>query len=142
MNVRARGDGLVGVLTNLAVAGREELDLRRKITAGRRDRRAVQLMLGIVLAVATFLVLFSHTYTAPYRSVPGQIALAVVIGLFATSFAWIRRLAMARPATPFLPRAGREIDPMEQRIISALTTGPEPATVAAPAARHSEVGAR
>jgi tight adherence protein B len=142
MNVRARGDGLVGVLTNLAVAGREELDLRRKITAGRAgDRRAVQLMLVIVLAVATFLVLFSRTYTAPYRSVAGQIALAVVIGLFATSFAWIRKLAMAKPATPFLPRAGKEIDPMEQRIISALTTGPEPAS-AAPAARHSEVGAR
>jgi tight adherence protein B len=141
MNVRARGDGLVGVLTNLAIAGREELDLRRKITAGRAgDRRAVQLMLGIVLAVATFLVLFSHTYTAPYRSVAGQIALAVVIGLFATSFAWIRKLAMAKPATPFLPRAGMEIDPMEQRIISALTTGPEP--TAAAGARHSEVGAR
>ena len=126
MNVRARGDGLVGVLTNLAVAGREELDLRRKITAGRAgDRRAVQLMLGIVLAVATFLVLFSHTYTAPYRSVAGQVALAVVIGLFATSFAWIRKLAMAKPTTPFLPRAGMEIDPMEQRIISALTTSPQ-----------------
>ena len=122
MNVRTRGDGLVGVLTNLAVAGREELDLRRKITAGRAgDRRAVQLMLGIVLAVATFLVLFSHTYTAPYRSVSGQVALAVVIGLFATSFGWIRKLAMAKPATPFLPRAGREVDPMEQRIIAALT---------------------
>lgn len=129
MNVRSRGDGLVGILTNLAIAGREELDLRRKITAGRAgDRRAMQLMLGIVLAVATFLVLFSHTYTAPYRSVAGQVALAIVIGLFATSFAWIRKLAMAKPATPFLPRAGKPIDPMEQRIISALTTGPEPAS--------------
>ena len=126
MNVRTRGDGLVGVLTNLAVAGREELDLRRKITASRAgDRRAVQLMLGIVLAVATFLVLFSHTYTAPYRSVAGQIALAVVMSLFATSFAWSRQLAAAKPATPFLPRAGRQIDPMEQRIISALTSGPD-----------------
>jgi tight adherence protein B len=141
MNVRTRGDGLVGVLTNLAVAGREELDLRRKITAGRAgDRRAVQLMLGIVLAVATFLVLFSHTYTAPYRSVAGQVALVVVIGLFATSFAWIRKLAMAKAATPFLPRAGKEIDPMEQRIISALTTGPEPAPPTG--ARHTQVGAR
>lgn len=138
MNVRARGDGLVGVLTNLAIAGREELDLRRKITAGRAgDRRAVQLMLGIVLAVATFLVLFSHTYTAPYRSVPGQVALAVVIGLFATSFAWIRKLAMAKPTTPFLPRAGMEIDPMEQRIISALTASPG----VAPGERHPVVGA-
>lgn len=142
MNVRARGDGLVGVLTNLAIAGREELDLRRKITAGRAgDRRAVQLMLGIVLAVATFLVLFSHTYTAPYRSVAGQVALAVVIGLFATSFAWIRKLAMAKPTTPFVPRAGMEIDPMEQRIISALTASPGADSVAAPGARHPVVGA-
>jgi Flp pilus assembly protein TadB len=131
MNVRTRGDGLVGVLTNLAVAGREELDLRRKITASRAgDRRAVQLMLGIVLAVATFLVLFSHTYTAPYRSVAGQVVLAVVMGLFATSFAWIRKLASAKPATPFLPRAGQQVDPMEQRLITALTTGPEPAAMA------------
>jgi Flp pilus assembly protein TadB len=139
MNVRTRGDGLVGVLTNLAIAGREELDLRRKITASRAgDRRAVQLMLGIVLAVATFLVLFSHTYTAPYRSVAGQVALAVVMGLFATSFAWIRKLASAKPATPFLPRAGQQIDPMEQRIITALTTGPEPAAMAG----TPQVGAR
>ncbi len=139
MNVSTRGDGLVGVLTNLAVAGREELDLRRRITAGRAgDRRAVQLMLGIVLGVATFLVLFSHTYTAPYRSVAGQVALAVVIGLFATSFGWIRKLAMAEPATPFLPRADKGIDPMEQRIIAALTSGPEPAT----STRHAQVGGR
>lgn len=139
MNVSTRGDGLVGVLTNLAVAGREELDLRRKITAGRAgDRRAVQLMLAIVLAVATFLVLFSQTYTAPYRSVAGQVALAVVIGLFATAFGWIRTLARSKPATPFLPCAGKEIDPMEQRIISALTSGPEPA---APA-RRALVGGR
>jgi tight adherence protein B len=141
MNVRTRGDGLVGVLTNLAIAGREELDLRRKITAGRAgDRRAVQLMLGIVLAVATFLTLFSHTYTAPYRSVAGQVALAVVIGLFATSFGWIRKLASAKPPTPFLPRAGQVIDPMEQRIISALTSGREPIPGAVP--RHTQVDAR
>src|SRR5664280_270034 len=100
-------------------------------------------MLGIVLAVATFLVLFSHTYTAPYRSVAGQVALAVVIGLFATSFAWIRKLAMAKPATPFLPRAGKPIDPMEQRIICALTTGAEaPQTSSTTAARDTQVGAR
>lgn len=123
MNVAARGDGLVGVLSNLAVAGREELDLRRKVTAGRAgDRRAMQLMLAIVLAVATFLTLFSSDYTAPYRTVAGQIALAVVIGLFATSFLWIRALARAKPPTPFLPVAGQSVDPMEARIVAALTT--------------------
>lgn len=131
MNVRTRGDGLVGVLSDLAVAGREELDLRRKITASRAgDRRAVQLMLGIVLAVATFLVLFSHTYTAPYRTASGQLALAVVIGLFAISFAWMRKLASAKPPTPYLPKAGQGLDPIGQQIVATLTTGPESTSTA------------
>lgn len=124
MNVTTRGDGLIGVLSNLAVAGREELDLRRKVTAGRAgDRRAMQLMLAIVLAVATFLTLFSAAYTAPYRTVAGQFVLAVVLGLFTTSFVWIRALARPKAATAFLPVAGRTADPMEARIVAALTAG-------------------
>lgn len=131
LNVRTRGKGLAGVLSNLAVAGREELDLRRKITAGRAgDRRAVQLMVGIVLAVATFLVLFSASYTAPYQTVAGQVALAVVLGLFATSFLWVRKLARAKPPTPFLPVAGAVVDPVEQAILAALTGAGQPAAPA------------
>lgn len=127
MNVQTRGDGLVGILTNLSAAGREELDLRRKVTAGRAgDRRAVILMVGIVLAVATFLVLFSSTYTEPYRTVGGQIALAVIVGMFATSFLWVRKLAAAKPAMPFLPQAGRTVDPMEQRIVASLVGAAAP----------------
>jgi Flp pilus assembly protein TadB len=144
MNVRSRGDGLVSVLTNLAVAGREELDLRRKITAGRAgDRRAVQLMLMIVLAIAVSLVLAGGTFTAPYSSVNGQIALTVVLGLFATSFLWIRKLARAQPPMPFLPVAGQTIDPMEQQIIAALTGGGETGQPTAPTVRRGrKAGAR
>lgn len=133
MNATSRGDGLVGVLTNLAVAGREELDWRRTVTAGRAgDRRAMQLMLAIVGAVATFLVLFSSAYTAPYRTVAGQVVLAVVLGLFAASFVWIRALARGHPPVPYLPVTGSQPDPMEARIVATLT-GPAP-TVRAPAA--------
>lgn len=122
MNVRMRGDGLVRVLTNLAVAGREELALRRKITASRAgDRRAMQLMILIVVAIASFLVLFSSTYTAPYRTVTGQLVLAVVLALFATSFVWIRKLAAPRPTMPFLPLPGHTTDPVEERILAELT---------------------
>ena len=124
-NVRRRGDGLVQVLSGLAAASREELDLRRKITASRAgDRRAVQLMLLIVLAVATFLVLFSGgSYTAPYRSVDGQIVLAVVLGMFAASFVWIRRLAASTPPNRFLPHTGQRMDHLELQIVADLTGG-------------------
>jgi len=122
-NARRRGDGLVFVLTGLATASREELDLRRKITAGRAgDRRAVQLMLAIVAGVAVFLSLFSGgSYTAPYRSVNGQIALAVVLAMFAAAFVWIRRLAGSRPPSPFLPRAGQRLDAVELQLVAHLT---------------------
>ena len=122
MNALRRGDGLAGVLTNLAVAGREELDLRRKVTAGRPgDRRAVQLMVGIVAAVASFLMLFSPTYTAPFATVTGQLVLALVLGLFAASFGWMRSLSRPAPATAYLRRSGAPADPLEQQIIAALS---------------------
>jgi tight adherence protein B len=130
-NVRRRGDGLVQVLSGLAAAGREELDLRRRITASRAgDRRAVQLMLLIVLAVAIFLVLFSGgSYTAPYRSVDGQLVLAVVLGMFAASFVWIRKLAASKPPNRFLPHTGQRMDQLELQIVVDLTgdgDGPPP----------------
>lgn len=122
-NVKRRGDGLVHVLSGLAAASREELDLRRKITAGRAgDRRAVQLMMVIVLGVATFLVLFSGgSYTKPYGTLSGQLVLAIVLVMFASAFAWIRKLAGARPPSRFLPRSGQRMDDVELRIVATLT---------------------
>lgn len=127
-NVKRRGDGLVHVLSGLAAASREELDLRRKITAGRAgDRRAVQLMMVIVLAVATFLVMFSGgSYTKPYGTVGGQLVLAIVLAMFTTSFLWIRKLAGARPPSPFLPRNGERMDEIELRIVATLTGTKDP----------------
>ena len=121
-NVKRRGDGLVKVLSGLAAASREELDLRRKITAGRAgDRRAVQLMMGIVLAVATFLVMFSGgSYTRPYGTPAGQLVLAIVLAMFTTSFLWIRKLAGARPPSRFLPRSGERMDDLEVQIVATL----------------------
>ena len=122
-NVDRRGGGLVHVLSGLAAAGREDLDSQRKITASRAgDRRAVQLMLLIVLGVATFLVLFSGgSYTEPYNSFGGQIALAIVLGMFTVSFLWIRKLAGSRPPSRFLPHTGQQIDGVEVRIVANLT---------------------
>jgi Flp pilus assembly protein TadB len=122
-NVKRRGDGLVHVLSGLAAAGREDLDSQRKITASRAgDRRAVQLMLLIVLGVATFLVLFSGgSYTKPYNSFAGQVALAIVLAMFTVSFLWIRKLAGSKPPSRFLPHSGQQMDDVEVRIVANLT---------------------
>jgi Flp pilus assembly protein TadB len=103
LNTRQRGSGLAVVLGALARSGREELDQRRRITAGRASmRRSVQLVVAITVAFAVLLATFSRSYVAPYSSVGGQLALAVVVGLFAASFVWLRRLAGGEAVTPFL----------------------------------------
>jgi Flp pilus assembly protein TadB len=123
LNTRQRGSGLAVVLGALARSGREELDQRRRITAGRASmRRSVQLVVAITVAFAVLLATFSRSYVAPYSSVGGQVALAVVVGLFAASFVWLRRLAGGEPATPFLtaPRDPRAAD-ANLRIVHQLT---------------------
>lgn len=103
LNVRQRGSGLAVVLGSLARSGRDELDQRRRITAGRASmRRSVQLVVAITVVFAVVLAVFSRSYVAPYASPGGQVALTVVVGLFAASFVWLRRLAGGEPAAAFL----------------------------------------
>jgi Flp pilus assembly protein TadB len=131
LNTRQRGSGLATVLGALARSGREELDQRRRVTAGRASmRRSVHLVVAITVGFAVLLATFSRSYVAPYSSVGGQVALAVVVGLFAASFAWLRRLAGGEPAPPFLavtddPRAAEA----NLRIVHQLT-GTTPAQAA------------
>jgi tight adherence protein B len=121
LNTRQRGTGLAAVLSGLASSARAELDQRRRISAGRASmRRSVQLVVAITVGFAVFLVVFSHAYVQPYTSAGGQLALAVVIGLFAASFAWMRRLAGGEPAATFLNKSdGFTKD--DQRVVGYLT---------------------
>jgi Flp pilus assembly protein TadB len=134
LNTRQRGSGLAAVLGALARSGREELDQRRRITAGRASmRRSVQLVVAITVVFAVFLATFSRSYVAPYSSVGGQVALALVVGLFAASFVWLRRLAGGEPATPFLtavsdPRAAEA----NLRIVHHLTGLTQPPSSSRP----------
>ena len=67
LNTKRRGDRLGDVLTGLATAAREELEMRRKIFAGRAQlRRGVQIVIAVTIAFAVFLVVFSRDYIAPY----------------------------------------------------------------------------
>jgi hypothetical protein len=111
------------VLGALARSGRAELDQRRQITAGRASmRRSVQLVVVITVGFAGFLSVFSRAYVAPYASVGGQLALVVVVGLFAAAFIWLRRLAGGEPSAPFLrPDTDPRRAESDLRIVHHLT---------------------
>ncbi|HVQ93903.1 MAG TPA: hypothetical protein VMU51_22895 [Mycobacteriales bacterium] len=103
LNARLRGPGLRDVLTSLSVAAREELDVRGRIEAGRKSiRRSVQIIVGLTMGVVLGLTLLNRRYVAPYSTPAGQIALAVVFGIFAAGFLWLRRLAQFEVPERFL----------------------------------------
>lgn len=128
LNVNRRGDRLADVLGGLSASAREELDLHRRVAAGRAGlRRAVQLIALITLTCGGGLVVFGRTYLAPYDTLAGQTALTIVIATFAGGFAWMSRLTNSPRRPGFLNRRdGDRLWDWERRIISGLTTAPPP----------------
>jgi Flp pilus assembly protein TadB len=94
INARLRGPGLRDLLGSLSASVREELDMRRKVTAERRSiRRSVQIVVGVSVGMALALALLDHAFLAPYDGVFGQAVLAAVVGIYAVGILWLRRLA-------------------------------------------------
>jgi Flp pilus assembly protein TadB len=103
LNARLRGPGLREVLSALAMSTREELDLRRRVEGSRRStRRSVQIVVGVTLGAGALLIVFNGEYLQPYGTFEGQIALTVVIVLFAAGILWLRRLAGVDTTERFL----------------------------------------
>ena len=94
INARLRGPGLRDLLGSLSGSVREELDMRRKVTADRRSiRRSVQIVVGVSVGMALALALLDRAFLAPYDGLFGQVVLAVVVGIYAAGIMWLRRLA-------------------------------------------------
>ncbi len=94
INARLRGPGLRDLLGALARSVREELDLRRKVTAERRStRRSVQIVIGVSVGMAIVLALLDRSFLQPYDSAAGQLVLALIALLYAAGIGWLRRLA-------------------------------------------------
>jgi Flp pilus assembly protein TadB len=116
INSRLRGPGLRDLLGALSGSVREELDMRRKVTAQRRStRRSVQIVVAVSVGMAFGLAFLDRSYMHYYNSLAGQLVLVVVVGLYAVSFIWLRKLAKyaaperllaIRPTTPVFPPAG------------------------------------
>lgn len=103
LNARLRGPGLRDVLGALAQSTREELDMRRRISASRRSiRRSVKIIVVLVLGVMGGLAVFNDRYVEPYTSVEGQLVLLLVAALFAAGLLWMRRLSQPQKLSRFL----------------------------------------
>ncbi len=94
INSRLRGPGLRDLLGSLSDSVREELDMRRKVTAERKStRRSVQIVIAVSVGLAVFLAIFDHTFLSPYDGPVGQAVLAVVAAIYGAGILWLRRLA-------------------------------------------------
>lgn len=103
LNSRLRGPGLREVLTSLSESARAELDMRQRVSAGRRStRRSVQIVVGVTLTFVFGLRIFNPGYVEPYGSPLGQVVLLIVIGVFAAGVMWLRRLSRFETPERFL----------------------------------------
>ncbi|MGH8776900.1 MAG: type II secretion system F family protein [Jiangellaceae bacterium] len=120
LNARLRGPGLRQVLTSLSEAARAELDMRQRVFAGRSStRRSVQIVVGFSLAFTLGLAILNRSYVEPYSTPQGQVVLAVVIGIFAAGFLWMRRLS--------------GVEKPERFLVATAERQPAPTTVGGPA---------
>jgi len=113
INARLRGPGLRDLLGALSGSVREELDMRRKVSAERRStRRSVQIVVAISVGLALGMAFFNHSYVKVYDSPSGQLVLIFVVALYAAGFIWLRKLANFEP-------------PERLFAIPSLTAGPD-----------------
>ncbi|MEV7884250.1 type II secretion system F family protein [Streptomyces sp. NPDC088357] len=103
LNARLRGPGLRQVLGALAKSAREEVDMRNRVMAQRAStRRSVQIVVAVSVAFVLGLSVFNREFVEPYGTAIGQVVLAIVCGLFALGFWWLRKLSTIETPERFL----------------------------------------
>jgi Flp pilus assembly protein TadB len=91
-------DQLSRVLRSVGTAGRTELQLRRRIEAGRSGLLWTgRFIVGLTVVIAVVMVLLDRTYLAPYGTVAGQVVLGVVIAILGLSLWLMGRTARISP---------------------------------------------
>jgi Flp pilus assembly protein TadB len=116
LNARLRGGGLRATLQALSASAREELDMRRRVEAGRRAiRKGVKIVVGVTLGFVAALALLNSAYLAPYDTALGQLVLLVVVAVFGAGFAWLRALSEIDMPQRFLHMPGADTTPRTGR---------------------------
>ena len=99
-----RGPGLRKVLVGLSDVVARDVAHRQEIEASRAQHRTtLRWVLAFVVAYTVFVSL-RHSYSAPFDTFVGQVAMGVVVLLYAAGFFWIHRLATPAPQPRLLSR--------------------------------------
>ncbi len=102
LGARRRGAGLASVLQGLAESVAEDVTARRKVEADRAKPRATARNVTLItLGVLGFLA-FNGQFMAPYGTPLGQALLAVLLGAYAGTLVWLRRMSVGEPLPRFL----------------------------------------
>jgi Flp pilus assembly protein TadB len=123
INSRLRGPGLRDLLGSLSTSVREELDMRRRVSADRRStRRSVQIVVLVSVGLAVALAVLDPKFVAPYSSVLGQLVLLIVVAIYAAGVLWLRRLAIFETPQRLLS-AGTPAVPQDETAASRAGSG-------------------
>ena len=115
-----RGGGVRDVLNALAVMISRDVAARREIEAERAQHRTTLRWIAIFVGAFTIFAVLNRAYSSPYGTVPGEVVLALVTGLYAAGLGWLYRLgAMSAPGR-FLARD--DAAPGQRRLPGDLTT--------------------
>ena len=100
---------LADLLGEVAASARATATMRLRVEAARaRTYVTTRLIIGVTIAIATWLVLVRREYLAPFDSIGGQVMLVVIGAVFAVSGVLMQR--MARPDEPARLLAGTDVD--------------------------------
>lgn len=119
---RSGGQGLAPLLADLAADIETQVANRRAIEADRaKPMSNVRMIISLTIVMSAVMIFFGGDYMAPFRTLYGQVFLALPMGLLLASLGWIRDLTKAqvgprfltdrdlgtRPQTGATPAAGR-----------------------------------
>ncbi|MGV1004355.1 MAG: type II secretion system F family protein [Candidatus Nanopelagicales bacterium] len=103
---RRRGPGVPSALTAVAEAVGQEVAARRRVEADRAKPRTTARAVSLITLAILVAGLTTDTYSAPYGTASGQMALAAILAGFAGCLWWVHRMTATRAA-------GRLIAPRE-----------------------------
>jgi hypothetical protein len=86
---RGKGADMRTLLSTLAVSARAEVNMRLEVEAKRAEILGQRRMIvGAVVLIATYLLVFRHDYLSPFGTPTGQVVFAGIVGVFAFSL-WL-----------------------------------------------------
>jgi Type II secretion system (T2SS), protein F len=87
-----RGGAVRDVLNALAAMLARDVAARREIEAERAQHRTTVRWITAFIAGFTIFAAADRAYAAPYGTVPGEVVLAMIAGLYAAGLGWLHRL--------------------------------------------------